>query len=376
MPSQRAIPLQEFREANWAAFAEFEADFDREFRAFSRRLPPRFYKSMRRGVTQAFGGSIERLAEAGLAPRFHVKVVLDSSIVVMDSLAVASGKPSTTARTLSSPFVQVYAPAQIQEECERIIRLRARKKQLPVDAALGHARSLLRSVRILDPEDEPFIRRARETIGSHSPEDVMFLAVAMEAGADAVVSRDRAAFDRQSVAKRWELRELVDAVVAFESGALSVVVAGSGVKGLLRALQMVVVALLGAVLEILRAVAKALAGLVAAVIQAIKEVPAAGWVAAGVGLAAIALYASRHPEVKDRIRQGIDAFASGVGNLSRALIQAGTAVLQGLHELLVFLWNLLLPLTATGVVVAGVLLRRIQILLAEASRLQRSVPAG
>jgi predicted nucleic acid-binding protein len=376
MPSQRAIPLQEFREANWEAFDRFDREFDRKFQAYSRTLPPRFYKSMRKGVTEAFGGSIERLAQAGLVPRFHVKVVLDTNIVVMDSLAVASGKPSTTSRLLSSPFVQVFAPPQIREECERIIPLRARKKRVSVDAALGHAHSMLRSVRIVRPEDEPFIRRARETIGSHSPEDVMFLAVAMESEVDAIVSRDQAAFDRQTVAKRWELRNLVDTVVTFESGALSVVVVGTGLKGLLRALQLVVVAIVGAVLEILRVVLETLADLVSGVIKALAAVPAWGWLVVGAALVGLAIYASQHPEVGHRIGQGVGAIATVVANLSRALIEAGSAILQGLHELLVWLWNLLLPVTATNVVVAGVLLRRIQVLLAEASRLQQSVPAG
>jgi len=376
MPSQRAIPLQEFRAANWEAFDRFDREFDQKFQAYSRTLPPRFYKSMRKGVTEAFGGSIERLAQAGLVPRFHVKVVLDTNIVVMDSLAVASGKPSTTSRLLSSPFVQVFAPPQIREECERIIPLRARKKRVSVDAALAHAHSMLRSVRIVRPEDEPFIRRARETIGSHSPEDVMFLAVAMESEVDAIVSRDQAAFDRQTVAKRWELRNLADTVVTFESGALSVVVVGTGLKGLLRALQIVVVAIVGAVLEILRVVLETLADLVGGVIKALAAVPAWGWLVVGAALVGLAVYASQHPEVGHRIGQGVGAIATAVANLSRALIEAGSAILQGLHELLVWLWNLLLPVTATSVVVAGVLLRRIQVLLAEASRLQQSVPAG
>lgn len=353
-----------------------EGEFDRSFRAFSRTLPPRFYQTMRKGVTDAFGGSIEQLAESGLVPRFHVKVVLDTSIVVMDSLAVASGKPSTTSRILSSPFVQVFAPPQILEECERIIPLRARRKRVSVEAALGHARSLLNNVRVVSPEDEPFIRRARETIGAHSPEDVMFLAVAMESEADAIVSRDQAAFERQRVAKRWDLRNLVDTVVTFESGALSVVVVGTGLRGLLRALQTVVVVIVGAVLEILRVVLQTLADLVSGVIKALAAVPAWGWLAVGAVLAGLAIYASRHPEVGRRIGEGASAIAAAVVNLSQALIQAGTAILQGLHELLVWLWNLLLPVTASTVVVAGVLLRRINVLLAEASRLQQSVPAG
>jgi putative PIN family toxin of toxin-antitoxin system len=376
MPAQRAIPIQEFREANWEAFAQFEGEFDRNFRSYSRTLPPRFYRSMRRGVTEAFGGSIERLSQAGLVPRFHVKVVLDTNIVVMDSLAVASGKPSTTSRILSSPFVQVFAPPEIREECDRIIRLRARKKRLSVDAAIDHAHTMLRGVRIVSPDDEPFIRRARDIIGSHSPEDVTFLAVAMESEADAIVSRDQAAFDNQAVAKRWDLHNLVDTVVTFESGALSVVVVGTGLKALLRGLQTVVIAIAGAVLEILRVVLRTLAELVSGVIGALESVPAWGWPAVGAALVGLAIYASRHPDVGQRIGQGIGAVAAAIANLSRALIQAGTAILQGLHELLVWLWNLLLPVTATSVVVAGVLLRRIQILLAQASRLQQSVPSG
>lgn len=375
MARTRAIPLREFQEANWAAFAAFETDFNRRFSAYSRSLPPRFYKSMREGISKAFGGSIETLAEAGLVPRFHVKVVLDTNIVVQDSLAVAAGKPSTTARILASPFIRVLAPPQILEESERIIRLRARRKRLSVELAVSHAHSLLRNVRIVNPEEEPFVRRARQEIGERAPEDVMFLALAMESEADAVVSRDQVAFDHQAVTRRWELRRLVDAVVTFESGALSVAVVGTGTTALLRGLQMVVVAILGAIFEVLSVVLEALAELVNGVINALSKVPAWGWVAVGAALLGLAWYASRHPEVGRRVGEGVAVLTGAIANLSRALIQAGRTILEAIHELLIWLWNLLLPVTATAVVVSGVLLRRIKGLLEEANRLQGSVPS-
>lgn len=376
MPTTRRIPLQEFRDQNWVAFSEFEAEFSKNFTSYSRGLPPRFYKSIRDGVSKSFGGSIEALAEAGLAPRFHLKVVLDTNIVVQDSLAVAAGKPSTTARILSSPFVSVIAPPQILEETERIIRTRAKKKKLPVEVALSHARSLLRTVRITDPAQEPFVRRARVEIGDHAPEDVMFLALAMESGADAIVSRDQVAFDHQAVTKRWELRKLVDAVVTFESGMLSVAVVGTGASALIKGLQTVVVAILSAIFETLRVVLRALAQLVEGVLEALSKVPAWGWLAVGAALVGLAIYASRHPEFRSEVTAGLATLSNAVANLSRALIQAGTTLLEAIYELLIWLWNLLLPATAATVVVSGVLFRRIKSLLDEAARLQGSVPSA
>jgi predicted nucleic acid-binding protein len=369
-----AIPLREFQASNWEAFTQFEAEFNRRFTSYSRSLPPRFYKSIRKELTSAFGGSIEALARAGVLPRFHIKVVIDTNIVVQDSLAVAGGKPSSTERILSSPFVQVFAPPQIREESERIIRLRAQRRGVSLDRALQHADSLLRRVKLVRPEEERFVRRASAMIGVHSPEDVHFMAVALEYEADAIVSRDRVAFDRQPTIKRWELRNLVDAVIAFESGTLSVVVVGGGLKALVLALQQVVVALIGSVLEILRLAFEALANLVQGAIDALAAVPPWGWaVIAGV-LVGAAIYASRNPEFRERVTEGLSTIGAAVRGLGQAFVQVGTALLEGFHELLVWLWNLLLPVTATSVVVAGVLLRRVKYLLDEATRLQGTVP--
>lgn len=376
MPPKTAIPLEEFRAANWPTFEQFEGEFDRRLASYSRNLPPGFYKSIRRGLTKAFGESARALPAAGPGFTFRFKVVIDTNIIVQDSLAVAGGKQSTTERIFASQFVTLLAPPDIREESERIIRARAKRKRVPVEVALTHARMLLTRVTVVQPSETPFLETARSAIGSHSPEDVSFLAVAIESGAVGIVSRDRAAFDRQTLVRRWDLRDLVGSVVTYETGALSAVVVGKGAKALLSALQSIVVAIAGALVELINIALRALEALVAGTIDALSRVPAWGWLAAAAVLVGVAIYASQHPEVRERVAQGVTALVNGVRTVGAALVQACLAFVSAVHDLLVWLWNLLLPVTATGVVVAGVFIKRMLALMREAQRIQSTVPGA
>ncbi|HEV2520001.1 MAG TPA: PIN domain-containing protein [Thermoplasmata archaeon] len=323
-------------------------------------------------MSEAFGGAIDAMSKTGGTPRFTLRVVIDTNIIVQDSIAVAKGKPSTTERILSSPFVEVYAPNNITEESNRILRNRS-KRGVPLEPALRHAAALLQRVRLVDPQD-PSIRKAREAIGERAPEDVPFLAVAIELGTDAIVSRDKVALDPIKMSRRWELRKLVETVVSFESGSLSVVVLGASVKLLVEAMQKVVIGLVTAMLEILAIALGALEKLVAGTLQALAKVPPWGWLAVAAVVVAVGVYAATHPEVGDRISQGIASLIDGVRRVGHALVEIGTALLRGIHDLLVWLWNMSLPVTATAVVVGGVLLARVNALILEATALQARVP--
>lgn len=374
MPAKKAIPLNEFRDANWPIFQEFESEFDRALAAYSRRLPPGFYRSIRKGLAEAFGESVRTQPNVGSGFSFRFKVVIDTNIVVQDALAVAAGKQSTTERILASQFVTLVAPPEIREETERIIRARAKRKGLPVDAALNHARLLLTRVTVVEPREIPFLETARRAIGAHSPEDVTFLAVAIESGAVGIVSRDQAAFDKQSLVKRWDVRDLVGSVVTYETGALSAVIAGTGAKALLAALQGIIIAIAGALVELIGIAIQTLAALVQGAIDAIARIPAWGWVAVAAVLIGVGIYAATHPEFGDRVSQGIATLLNGVQTVGAAIVQACVALASAIHDLLVWLWNLLLPVTAAGVVVAGVFIKRMLALMREAQRLQSAVP--
>lgn len=376
MPNQRARSVEDFRAENWQTFAEFENNFEKKFSAYARTLPARFYKSIREDLTKLFGDPAGFLTQGEVAPTFRFKVVIDTNIVIQDSLAVARGKPSTTDRILGSQFVKVLAPTSIAEECERNIRSICKRRRIPLEPALQHSRRLLARVELVDPTNEPYVQRARDLIGARSPEDISFLAVALEYQAAAVVSRDQRAFEGQAVTRRWELRNLVDSVVTFESGALSVVLVGKGASALIRALQTVVVAIASAILELLSIALQTLAALVRGAIQALSSIPAWGWLLVAVALLGVGIYAASHPEFRDRVGQGIAALAQGIRKLAEAIVQVGRALFEGFYSLLVWLWDLFLPLTTATVIVAGVLLRRMKGLAEEANRLGSSIPVA
>lgn len=116
-PSLEAIPLQEFMLENWDRFGygELESSAESTLTQLSRKLPPGYYGEIRSML-------LEIMILTGLSGRLVAKAVIDSCIVVSDALRVASGKPSSTERILSSEFSEVLAPRDIRDEVERNIR--------------------------------------------------------------------------------------------------------------------------------------------------------------------------------------------------------------------------------------------------------------
>jgi hypothetical protein len=106
-------------------------------RRIARELPPGFHEEMRQALLE-----VTFRANGFHKSALRVKLLIDSNIIIAEAFRVAKGKPSTTERVLSSPFVEVFAPRLVWEEVEREIR-----KDLPkgasLERALAHAKRLL-----------------------------------------------------------------------------------------------------------------------------------------------------------------------------------------------------------------------------------------
>jgi len=349
------IAVSAFIGEKWEFFGTLEKEATSTLVRTSRRLPPQFYSHLNQGLLQS-------LTEASPNVELQCKVVLDTSIVVADAIRVSKGLESSTERILSSPYIEVLAPPQIQEETPRILKERIPDKDR-LRTALAHASRLLSQVRIASGFSIRAARLASELIGAHSPEDVCFLALAIGSDAEALVSLDRRAFDAQSQVTRWRLGKLVQVVVDRESGALSLLIASTSLAALGRALAWLLTQLFAALERILIGLVGIAAALFQGAVEGLTQVPDWLWaVLAVVSVGGVIAYAL-HQGFRDWVNTTGGRIQEIIATIFENLKAGLSTLFVVLKQLAVMSWNLLVPVTSTLVVVCGVLAGRISALI-------------
>ncbi len=346
-----AVAFDAFVAENWDFFADFEIQADRTLTSISRQLPADFYSEIQQGV---FGSLAAYKPDAEL----RCRIVIDSNIIVKDAMRVAKGRPSSTDRILSSPFVEVLAPDQILEEVPRILKEKLRERE-ELRVALAHANRLLGIINVTSALSKKALNTAKRLIGAHSPEDVCFLALALDTEAAALLSLDSRAFDAQAQVRRWELSKTVQVVVDRESGALSLLITAKSVEALGQAAEKVFLLILRTVEQIMLALAGVAGAIFQHTAEALSRVPDWAWgVLLGVFVAGVIAYAVNQPFrdwINDKAQRGLEL----LHEFFVALGEAASRLSGFIHDLVILAWNLLLPLTVALLVCCGVLIRRI-----------------
>jgi len=351
-----AISIQQFMSENWEYFdyGALERSADDTLTRISRQLPPEYYDQVRNRL-------LEIMILTGLGGRVVMKTVIDSCIIVGDALRVANGKSSSTERILSSGFAEALAPRDIQDEVERNIRSKLQDGPA-LKVALAHANKLLSRIRIVSGISCASLARARQLLANH-PKDAPFLAIYFEAEADAIVTREKGTFEKPGVEK-WDLGEFVDVVVAYESGSLALVIAGAVIEAVAEAFLTLLVTILQALVEAIIVSITITQALFTKSIDALAKIP--GWALAillVVGLGTILAYAF-HEGFRNYVDTGAVGLKRKLGEFMANLAEFSKSIWRFVRELMVLLWNTMLPVTGALVVVGGVLMRRIDRLLA------------
>jgi predicted nucleic acid-binding protein len=345
----RAIPMDEFISENWDYFGPFEAQAENRLTQLSREMPAGLYESIRDRL-------FELMVLAGLKGKLKVKAVIDSDIVVGDAIRVARGKESSTERILSTTFIECLAPLRIVEEVERNIRKKINDDEA-VEKALTHARRLLSHVRIVSQTSIEAMTRASQLLLNHQ-KDAPFLAVLFEVEADAVISREMGTYDKPGV-NRWTLGKTVEVIVSYESGSLALVLLGAAIEALVDAFASLLLIVLRAVEEALIVILNLVKGLVEGSVESIKKIPQWVWYAIGVAGAATLVGAVLHEGFRNWLISGIAKIRATLSSFISGIIEMAKSIWQALKQLLVLVWNTLLPLTASAVIIGGVLIRRL-----------------
>lgn len=359
MPTSMSI--DDFWSENREALSAFASDADEALRKTAVDAPPRFHREVQKGLLRQL---LQCVSSEGPQKRPTLRLAIDSNIIVADAFAVGKGKPSFLPRTFESPYLELYAPIEIVEEVKRSL-VEDLPKGADIHIAQSHARSLLAHVKLVDRLSTDATKRASELIKLKDPDDVPFLAVAIQYGSDAVLSRDMKSIGTQSEIPPWKLGKGMRAVVSFEKGSLSLALGAASATLAMRALERIAFLVAQAFAMILELIAGFLAALATGIVYAISQLP--DWAAATVigvllvGLVGVIVSEQFRNRVTERISKLREALAPYVENLGAA----ARAVVEFLKDVLVLAWNfVILPVGSLVVVGAFVLLKNIRVLIA------------
>lgn len=364
MQSASKSRLDSFLHGRFGDFSKFEEDFESLLTKISRDLPADIYEELRDELVSIFPSSLKGV-------KTRLKLVVDSNVVVKDAFRVAKGKPSSTRRLFASEFVELLAPPDISDEVHREIE-HDLPKGVSREAARAQADALLSEIKTVRTRKGDALARARELINKEAPEDVPFLAIAIDTGAEAVVSYDKRAFDAQHEVKRWELSDTASVVVTYESGTLSFFVVAASVEAMISASSVLIVGIIRAISEILALIVGLVTAIISGATDALAKIPDWAWVVVtmiGIGLLlGLALDENLRKQVSDSISNIIDVSKKAFDSVVATLRCLWTAS----EEVITMLWTAFSPVLDVLVIFAGVLLRRIMMLFAQMMTLSTS----
>ncbi len=261
------------------------------------------------------------------------------------------------------------APPNIVEEVLKTIR-----DDLPrgasLEKALIHARSLLSKLKIVAATSDAYLEAKKliwQRVGATSPADVCFLGLAIETGADAIVSGDKKAFEHVEGMRRWEMSKTATVVLTYEGGTLFLFLGSIGLDLAWKMLQQILI-LIVRVLEEAMQIVVGLVGLLAiGGVDTLASLPGWAWVMIlGVlgGILVIAI-------VNEKFRAGFgEIIAKAIGEI-RAMFETIFAAVEyfwrAMREILIIVWNVSAPTIVPNVIViAGVMGKNLSGLLRQA----------
>jgi len=363
LSAEAATPLKDILEENWDRFAGLKLQAENGLKLLSRELPPDFYETLREELLRLF-------FRTKSGAKLKVRLVVDANIIIRDAFRVAKGLLSTTERFLSSSFVEMIAPPNIVQEVDNEIR-----RDLPhgasLETALSHAKSLLAKVRLTEAKYEAY-QSAMDLIwsrvGKKSPSDVYFLGLAIETEADALLSGDKKAFEGLPHTRRWETGKAVQVMQTYETGTLTIFLAGVGFELSFKMFQRLVVLSLTALEDAAQVMASLVGLLAKGSLEALSSLPSWSFAIILGAVGAILILALINKEFRDAFQGVLTKVIDGVNGLVHALFGSLEYFWAALRTILILIWNFAAPTVVPPlIIIAGVACEAISRLLKQAN---------
>ncbi len=348
--------LGNFADENWDEFSEYESQYGELLDSTIRRLNPEVHSAIRNGLMKFLPDIVGDLRK--------VTLVVDSNIIVKDAFRVGKGKPSSTAHLLSSPYIEVFAPPELEVEVDRNIR-----HDLPagcsLDIAKSHAKELIAKLNKASATTVTAIDQARMLLSPKAPEDVPFLALAIEKGADAVVSGDIRAFGNLPNTRRFQLKDTAQLVLTYESGSMSLILIGGSSKALFDVAKFVVVAVIQAIMEIMEAIAGFLVAFASGSAEELEKVPEWAWLLLGLSVVSILLALTFSEKIRNSATETLSRVIERLNGMLESAIGSLSILWAALKSIIVWIVELLAPLAEPALIVFALLMKRIKEFMAQ-----------
>ena len=209
----------------YSELRSFRDEFDKNYRTIVRRFPDDLMQTIRSFLLKSFASV---LSDKQLKLKF--KITIDTNVIVMDSIRVANGKTSSTSILLGSPYIDVFAPPNIELEVTKALEDKFKNSPDKLKVALSHAKLLLSKVNNVSLFSPEVINLASSVLGNIDKKDVPFLAVAIETHSEAILSHDKKAFGTEKYVRRWDIKNFANIVLSFHEGSFAFVITSTTLK--------------------------------------------------------------------------------------------------------------------------------------------------
>jgi predicted nucleic acid-binding protein len=285
---------------------------------------------------------------------FRFAFTVDPNIIISDAFRVAKDRRSATLKIFCCPNVDLVAHSNLRNEVMRAI-----EKDLPKGAdkqkALNHANYLLSLVKTISDPMASSLKTAVEAVGNIDPADVPFLAVRLSSNSKPRVRGDTEEQEERQIVKRWDIRDYANVVSVAEEGALSLFILSLTGMSAIKQVEYLITLFYDALSEVFLSLKKFLSDISTSVAEAYEKLPLylkrLLALAGVVSIIARALKNKVPNPLEFTLRKAMVYLADFLKEIKIKLLD----LFHGIRELIVLLWNQIIPAGATVVVIAGVL---------------------
>jgi hypothetical protein len=178
--------------------------------------------------------------------------------------------------------------------------------------------------------------------------------------AEAVVSSDKKAFDNLQTMRRWELSKTAQVVQTFESGTLTLFIAGVGLEASSRLLLQTMTFLLRGIVEVMQIIVSLTGILAGRTLEAISSLPKWAWALILGALASVLVLALVNEDFQEEVKETVSKALNAIWTMFSTLLEAVEYLWRGIKEITIIVWNIAAPaILPELIVIFGVALETI-----------------
>lgn len=271
--------------------------------------------------------------------QFRISVVVDNNFVFGQiKNLVEKNKPlelSFLYRLTKLKSVKIYAPPLlVQELYDKIEKVLVGDKEL----ARKYAALILEHIEVKDAFWINEWKKANNLIGQIDGDDVPYLALALEVGSHAIISRD-AVFHTQGASKVWTIQETDKVVTNYHRGVISFCFLGT-MPSILQLIWEVFMIIFRVIGQVLQGLIYALGALAAGSVALIGKIPGEVLLVL-LGLGVLALACS------ENFRSAMGEAMIKMGELVKVCLESIGKFVAWIGELLIQIWEIFKPVGIT-----------------------------